>query len=51
MSGAFLQDEDEVNILGLASFFSMGQNYGTNEYGDPYYRIMHPHLIKNKTKR
>jgi hypothetical protein len=50
MQAAFNGTEEEANVLGPSSFFPMGQHYGTDEFGDPYYRIMHPHLIKKSTK-
>jgi hypothetical protein len=42
--------DDEVNVLGPSSYYPMGQLYGTDSFGDSYYRIMHPHLIKNSAK-
>jgi len=51
-TGGALQEEleaDEANVLGISSLFPLGQRCGESE-GEPYYRVMHPHLFKKTTK-
>lgn len=51
-TGGALQNEmeqEEANVLGISSLFPLGQRCGSWE-GEPYYRVMHPHLFKKATK-
>lgn len=50
LAEAFASGESETNVLGPASFYPMGQLYGHDGLGYPYYRILHPHLIKKGTQ-
>eukprot|EP00927_Polykrikos_kofoidii_P025236 TRINITY_DN22708_c0_g2_i2.p1 TRINITY_DN22708_c0_g2~~TRINITY_DN22708_c0_g2_i2.p1 ORF type:complete len:407 (+),score=64.86 TRINITY_DN22708_c0_g2_i2:77-1297(+) len=42
-------EEDDSDVLGVSSLFPVGQKIGEIE-GEPFYRIMHPHLLKKKTQ-